>query len=170
MLVHVLLAIGAFLPSPSCEVYSPTVSDWRQHSLLYVESEHMYVVAGPTINEGQSVITIPADSGETVKSQEIMGAGTQNPPPWDSRFSPLKTPAQTVANEWSHETIQLQPRFGFEHRSIWRYSTGYQQFERYDDNVPTGLMLRRDRDWWEPFGEEEHIWEAIQPGGGGGSN
>lgn len=97
-----------------------------------------------------------------------MGAGTQNPPVWDSRFSPLKTPAQNVANPWSHDEIILDPRFGFRHESVWRYSTGWQQFERYDDDQPTGIMLRRDRDWWEPYGETETIWEAIPPGGSGG--
>lgn len=147
----------------------PTLtSEWRQHSLAYIEVETKFVVDGPVTNGGQNPMTVPAKSGVVTKTQEIMGATTQNPPTWDSRFTPLKTPAQNVENPWSHDDIVLQPRFAFEHRSVWRYSQGWQQFERYDDGQPTGIMLRRDRDWWEPYGEEEVIWEAIQPGGSGG--
>lgn len=164
-----MIMLGVTLLVAISTVHGEPASEWRQHSLGYVEVEHQFVVDGPVINSGQSAMNVPADDGEVVKTQEIMGAGTQNPPAWDSRFTPLKTPAVNVSNPWSHDDITLQPRFGFEHRSIWRKSQGWQQFERYDDGEPTGLMLRRDRDWWEPYGEEEHIWEAIQPGGGGGA-
>ena len=125
---------------------------------------------GPIENFGTSVVTVPANSGTLYKTQEVLGAGTQNPPAWDSRFSPLKTPPQNVGNSWSHGVVYLEPAFGFVHRSNWIKSQGWQQFERYDDNEPSGIMLRRDRDWFEPYGEEEVIYHLPSGGEGGGGS
>lgn len=71
MFVQVLALIC--MMSQVCSLRAEMLSEWRQHSLGYVEVEHEYIVAGPIINDGHSTITVPANSGEMVKRRRSWG-------------------------------------------------------------------------------------------------
>lgn len=66
------------------------VDDWHLSSLAYVETD-MEATPYHVDNNGYSSVFIASQSGSVTMRREILGAGTSNPPAWDSRFSPLTT-------------------------------------------------------------------------------
>lgn len=92
--------------------------------------------------------------------QRVIGASEENPPAWHSKFS--KKSSTLVQYGYSYATYQLPPNYLGRGEVLWDRDLGWEEFELYQDNQPTGLKLRRDREWHENPGWAFIIREITQ--------
>jgi hypothetical protein len=139
--------------------------EWRQKSRMYSEAN---VVERPVNvpNLGTVPITVAANSGYIGHIQWIVGASQSGPPTWDAKFNPLGQ--ADVYASWSHPAITINPNYTLRVEVSWVNSFGNQQFEWYSNGVASGILLRRDRDWWDWVSSVYFV--VPPPGSEGGGN
>lgn len=120
--------------------------DWKQSSFAFVSARWKTVVH-QVGNTGPSAITVMGVTGNDVQYQRVIGAADQNPPTWHAKFTPLSS--TQVTYPWEIVQYVLPSMHVGRGLVLWDRELGWQEFEWHENDLGTGLKLRRDREWHE---------------------